>query len=61
MDAKKFLQDKGVYLKEGDVLFNPEKGYKYIVGSNEGQWELSDLLEEYAMLKAHDIMVMKNK
>jgi hypothetical protein len=52
MDAKKFLIEKGILLDEK---------YKYVIGTDKGNWDLSNLLEEYATIKAHDIMIMKNK
>jgi hypothetical protein len=56
MDAKKFLQDKGIILKERE---NYE--YEYKIGANGIVYNLSDLLEEYALIKTNEIMLMKNK
>jgi hypothetical protein len=56
MDAKKFLQNKGI-IYEDDI----SKNHKMILGGKGSTYDIVDLMEEYAILKAHDIMLMKNK
>ena len=56
MDAKKFLQNKGI-IYEDDI----SKNHQMTLGGKGKTYDLTDLLEEYALIKAHDIMLMKNK
>jgi argonaute-like protein implicated in RNA metabolism and viral defense len=50
MDAKKFLQDKGI-IWENDI----SKNHKMILGGKGNNYDLTDLMEEYAILKRNEI------
>jgi hypothetical protein len=56
MDAKKFLQQKGIVLDD-----EIKENHKVFLGGKGGSHNVVDLLEEYALIKAHEIMLMKNK
>jgi hypothetical protein len=53
MDAKKFLQEKGI--------LNEDKKEWKVIFEDGREFSIVNLMEEYSILKSHEIMIMKNK